>query len=145
MAMELFGKAGTKLLPLMADGPRHQRDAGTGPQARADREHETARDAAELNDALGTLWKVLKQGVFTIGGACPLTIKDLTERITRIVVSATAWVKANKETVVWAAQGRGGGRRRGIAIVGLGYIISGIGAALGIVAAVIGGSARRSA
>jgi hypothetical protein len=30
---------------------------------------ETARDAAELNDALGTLWKVLKQGVFTIGGA----------------------------------------------------------------------------
>ena len=32
-----------------------------------------------------------------IGGALAPTIKDLTERITRIVVSATAWVKANIE------------------------------------------------
>ena len=40
---------------------------------RAGEHGETARDAAELNDALGTLWKVLKQGVFTIGGALATT------------------------------------------------------------------------
>ncbi len=140
MAMELFGKAGTKLLPLMADGA-----AGINEMQEQARKlgltvsTETARDAAELNDALGTLWKVLKQGVFTIGGALAPTIKDLTERITRIVVSATAWVKANKETVVWALKVAAAVAVAGIAIVGLGYIISGIGAALGIVAAVIGG------
>ena len=72
MAMELFGKAGTKLLPLMADGA-----AGINEMQEQARKlgltvsTETARDAAELNDALGTLWKVLKQGVFTIGGALP--------------------------------------------------------------------------
>jgi hypothetical protein len=140
MAIELFGKAGTKLLPLMADGA-----AGINEMQEQARKlgltvsTETARDAAELNDALGTLWKVLKQGVFTIGGALAPTIKDLTERITRIVVSATAWVKANKETVVWALKVAAAVAVAGIAIVGLGYIISGIGAAIGVVAAVMWG------
>ncbi|MCC6425717.1 MAG: hypothetical protein IT435_02730 [Phycisphaerales bacterium] len=140
LAMELFGKAGTKLLPLMADGA-----AGINEMQEQARKlgltvsTETARDAAELNDALGTLWKVLKQGAFTIGGALAPTIKDLTERITRVIVTATNWVKANKETVVWALKVAAAVAVAGVAIIGLGYVVSGIGAALGIVAAVIGG------
>jgi hypothetical protein len=100
---------------------------------------ETARDAAALNDALGTLWKVLKQGVFTIGGALAPTLKDLAERITRIVVSVTTWIKANRETVVWALKIAAAIAVVGVAIIALGYIVSGIGATLGIVAGVIGG------
>ncbi|MCW5766990.1 MAG: hypothetical protein KIT68_13560, partial [Phycisphaeraceae bacterium] len=140
IAMEVFGKAGTKLLPLMADG-------AAGIEAMQEEARrlgltistETARDAAALNDALGTLWKVLKQGVFTIGGALAPTLKDLAERITRIVVSVTTWIKANRETVVWALKIAAAVAVTGIAIVALGYIISGIGATLGIVAGVIGG------
>ncbi|MEX2218846.1 MAG: hypothetical protein WD749_08805 [Phycisphaerales bacterium] len=140
LAMELFGKAGTKLLPLMADGA-----AGIEAMQEEARKlgltvsTETARDAAELNDALGTLWKVLKQGVFTIGGALAPTIKELTERITRVVVSATAWIKENKNLVVWALKVAAAVAIAGVAIIALGYIISGIGAALGIVAGIIGG------
>jgi len=140
IAMEVFGKAGTKLLPLMADGA-----AGIeAMQEEAQRlgltvSTETARDAAQLNDALGTLWKVLKQGVFTIGGALAPLLKDIAERITRIIVSATAWIKANRETVVWALKVAAAVAVAGVAIIALGYIISGIGATLGIVAGVIGG------
>jgi len=140
MAMEIFGKAGTKLLPLMADGAagieamqQEARSLGLTVST------ETARDAAALNDALGTLWKVLKQGVFAIGGALAPTMKDLAERITRIVVGVTTWIKANRETVVWALKVAAAVAVAGIAIVGLGYVISGIGATLGIVAGVIGG------
>ena len=140
LAMEVFGKAGTKLLPLMADG-------AAGIEAMQEEARrlgltvstETARDAAALNDALGTLWKVLKQGVFTIGGALAPTLKDLAERITRIVVSVTTWIKANRETVVWALKIAAAVAVAGIAIVALGHIITGIGATLGIVAGVIGG------
>lgn len=140
IAMEVFGKAGTKLLPLMADG-------AAGIEAMQEEARrlgltvstETARDAAHLNDALGTLWKVLKQGVFTIGGALAPLLKDIAERITRIIVSATAWIKANRETVVWALKVAAAVAVAGVAIFALGYIISGIGATLGIVAGVIGG------
>ncbi len=140
IAMEVFGKAGTKLLPLMADG-------AAGIEAMQEEARrlgltvstETARDAAQLNDALGTLWKVVKQGVFTIGGALAPLLKDIAERITRIIVSATAWIKANRETVVWALKVAAAVAVAGVAIIALGYIISGIGATLGIVAGVIGG------
>jgi len=140
IAMEVFGKAGTKLLPLMADG-------AAGIEAMQEEARrlgltvstETARDAAQLNDALGTLWKVLKQGVFTIGGALAPLLKDIAERITRVIVSATAWIKANRETVVWALKVAAAVAVAGVAIIALGYIISGIGATLGIVAGVIGG------
>lgn len=140
IAMEVFGKAGTKLLPLMADG-------AAGIEAMQEEARrlgltvstETARDAAQLNDALGTLWKVLKQGVFTIGGALAPTLKDIAERITRIVVSVTTWIKANRETVVWALKIAAAVTVAGVAIIALGYIVSGIGATLGIVASVIGG------
>jgi len=140
IAMDVFGKAGTKLLPLMAEGA-----AGIEAMQEEARRFgltvstETARDAAQLNDALGTLWKVLKQGVFTIGGALAPTLKDLAERITRIVVSATTWIKANRETVVWALKVAAAVAVAGIAIIALGYIVSGIAATLGIVAGVIGG------
>ncbi|MCC6320437.1 MAG: phage tail tape measure protein, partial [Phycisphaerales bacterium] len=140
IAMEVFGKAGTKLLPLMAEG-------AAGIEAMQEEARrlgltvstETARDAAQLNDALGTLWKVLKQGVFTIGGALAPMLKDLAERITRIIVSVTTWIKANRETVVWALKVAAAVAVAGVAIVALGYIVSGIGATLGIVAGVIGG------
>ncbi len=71
-------------------------------------------------------------------GARP-TIKDLTERITQVIVTATNWVKANKETVVWALKVAAAVAVAGVAIIGLGYIISGIGAAQGLVAGIIGG------
>jgi len=140
LAMEIFGRAGTKLLPLLSAGA-----AGIDElQVQARRlgltvSTQTARDAAELNDTLNILWRVVKQGVFAIGGALAPTIKELSQRITRVIVTATDWIKRNKDLVVWALKVAAGVVVVGAALIGLGVVISGVGAALGVLASIVSG------
>jgi len=140
VAMQIFGRSGTKLIPLLAEGAsgiealqEQARRLGLTVSA------ETAHDAAELNDALDSLWRVVRQGVFTIGSALAPTLKELAERITRIIVTATDWIKRNREVVVWALKVAAAVAASGIALIVLGVAVSGIGAALGLLAGVISG------
>jgi len=140
VAMQIFGRSGTKLIPLLAGGAagiealqEQARRLGLTISA------ETAHDAAELNDALDSLWRVVRQGVFTIGSALAPTLKELAERITRIIVTATDWIKRNREVVVWALKVAAAVAATGIALIVLGVAVSGIGAALGLLARVISG------
>ncbi|MBX3384520.1 MAG: hypothetical protein KF864_13540 [Phycisphaeraceae bacterium] len=140
LAMEIFGRAGTKLLPLLSSGAAGIEELQA--QARSlglTVSTQTARDAAELNDTLNILWRVVKQGVFAIGGALAPTIKDLSQRITRIIVAATDWIKRNKDLVVWALKVAAGVVVTGAALIGLGVAISGVGAAMGVLASVVSG------
>ena len=140
VAMQIFGRSGTKLIPLLAGG-------AAGIEALQEQARrlgltistETAHDAAELNDALDSLWRVVRQGVFTIGSALAPTLKELAERITRIIVTATDWIKRNREVVVWALKVAAAVAATGIALIVLGVAVSGIGAALGLLARVISG------
>jgi len=140
LAMQIFGRSGTKLIPLLSDG-------AAGIEALQEQARrlgltistETAHDAAELNDALDSLWRVVRQGVFTIGAALAPTLKDLAEQITRVIVTATDWIKRNREVVVWALKMAAAVAATGIALIVLGVTISGIGAALGLLAGVISG------
>ncbi len=140
LAMEIFGRSGTKLLPLLTEGARgiealqeQARRLGLTVSA------ETARDAAELNDTLDTLWRVVRQGVFTIGAALAPTLKDIAERVTRVIVAATDWIKRNREVVVWALKVAAAVAITGVALIGLGLVVSGLGAALGVLAAIVSG------
>ena len=140
VAMQIFGRSGTKLIPLLAEGAsgiealqEQARRLGLTISA------ETAHDAAELNDALDSLWRVVRQGVFTIGAALAPTLKDIAERMTRVIVTATDWIKRNREVVVWALKVAAAVAVTGIALIVLGVTISGIGAALGLLAGVISG------
>ncbi|MBX3384152.1 MAG: phage tail tape measure protein [Phycisphaeraceae bacterium] len=140
LAMEIFGRAGTKLLPLLSSGAAGIEELQA--QARSlglTVSTQTARDAAELNDTLNILWRVVKQGVFAIGGALAPTIKELSQRITRVIVTVTDWIKRNKDLVVWALKVAAGVVVVGAALIGLGVVISGIGAALGVLASVVSG------
>ncbi|MBX3751934.1 MAG: hypothetical protein KF897_17785, partial [Opitutaceae bacterium] len=140
LAMEIFGRAGTKLLPLLSSGSAGIEELQS--QARSlglTVSTQTARDAAELNDTLNILWRVVKQGVFAIGGALAPTIKDLSLRITRVIVAATDWIKRNREVVVWALKVAAGVVVVGAALIGLGVAISGVGAAMGVLASVVSG------
>ncbi|HMN39714.1 MAG TPA: hypothetical protein PKE29_02645 [Phycisphaerales bacterium] len=56
-----------------------------------------------------------------------------------MVVSATAWIRQNKELVVWALKVAAAIAVAGAALIALGWIIGAIGTALGVVAAVITG------
>ena len=140
LAMEIFGRAGTKLLPLLSAGATgieelHAQARSLGLTVST----QTARDAAELNDTLNILWRVVKQGVFAIGGALAPTIRDLSQRITRIIVSATDWIKRNKEVVVWALKIAAGVVVVGAVLIGLGVAITGVAAAMGVLASVVSG------
>lgn len=140
LAMEIFGRAGTKLLPLLSSGAAGIEELQA--QARSlglTVSTQTAKDAAELNDTLNILWRVVKQGVFAIGGALAPTIKDLSQRITRIIVSATDWIKRNKEVVVWALKIAAGVVVVGAVLIGLGVAITGVAAAMGVLASVVSG------
>jgi len=69
-AMDIFGKSGTQLLPMFADGAagihamRDQADA-LGITISTD----AAASAAKLNDALGTMWSAVKALTLNIGAA----------------------------------------------------------------------------
>ncbi len=139
-AMDVFGKSGTKLLPLLSDGAK-------GMAELRDQAHalgltvstESARDAALLTDTLNILWRVLKQGVFTIGSALAPVIVDVSNRITRAVVRVSEWIKQNKALVVTALKVAAAVVAGGIALVALGWLISGVAAAVGGLASVVAG------
>jgi hypothetical protein len=139
-AMDVFGKSGTKLLPLLSDGAK-------GMAELRDQAHalgltvstESARDAALLTDTLNILWRVLKQGVFTIGSALAPVIVDVSNRITRVVVRVSEWIKQNKALVVTALKVTAAIVAGGIALVALGWLISGVAAAVGGLASVVAG------
>ena len=137
LAMELFGRAGTGLLPLLKDGAKgiealreEARRLGLTVST------QTAKDAALLNDTLHTLWRVVKQGVFVVGSALAPTVVKLTNAITRVVVRVSEWISQNKALVVTAAKIAVGVTGVGLALVGLGLVISGVGAALGTLASI---------
>jgi hypothetical protein len=139
LAMELFGKSGTQLLPLMADGAKGI-DALQA-QARAlglTMSTEDAKAAEALNDAFDTLWKVIKQGVFVIGSALAPTLKAVSEWIVRTVVTTTAWIKQNKDLVVMIFKVAAAVLAGGAALLALGLTISALGTVLGALAGVIG-------
>ncbi len=140
LAMEVFGKSGTRLLPLIQDGAKGL--AKFQEQARAlglTVSTQAAKDAAVLADALDTVWRVLKQAVFTIGSALAPTITELANKVTRAVVAFMNWVKENKALVVTVFQVAAGVAAAGAALITLGVAASALGAALGGLATIVSG------
>ena len=140
LAMELFGKSGTQLLPLMSEGAKgiealqqQARDLGLTMST------EDAKAAEALNDAFDTLWKVVKQGVFVIGSALAPTLKAVSEWIVNTVVTTTAWIKENKNLVVTILKVAAAVLAGGVALLALGAAISALGTIFGALAAVVTG------
>ncbi|NUQ48538.1 MAG: phage tail tape measure protein, partial [Phycisphaerae bacterium] len=138
LAMELFGKSGTRLLPLLQEGARGLEQFQE--QARAlglTISTETAKDAAALADALDILWRVVKQAVFAIGAALAPVITQVAQQVTRAVVAVSESIKQNRQLVVVAFQVAVGITAVGGALIVIGGVISALGAALGGVATVL--------
>lgn len=139
-AMEVFGKTGTSLLPLMQDGAKgiadlrqQARDLGLVIST------EDAQAAEVFGDRLSDLWKVIKSGVFAIGAALAPLLQDLAIRATRIAKVTADWVRENKQLIVTVFKIAAGVAAGGAALIVLGTLISGVGAAFGVAASVITG------
>jgi len=138
IAMSIFGKSGTELIPLMAQGAAGIEEL----QAQARRlgltmSGEDAAAAEELNDALDQLWRVVKMTAFQIGAALAPALKQVAQTITRVVVSVNAWLKQNRQIVVTVAKVALAVVAAGAALVVLGTIISGLGSVISALITII--------
>jgi len=137
-AMEIFGRSGTMLLPMLSAGAAGIEELQT--QARAlglTISTADAKAAERFTDTLTVLWKVLKQGVFLVGSALAPVLSQAARWITRIGISAADWIKRNKELIVTVLKVAVCVVAAGAALVVAGTAISGLGQALGVLAGVV--------
>ena len=112
-AMEVFGKSGAQLLPLLSGG-------AAGLQAMRDRARalgltistDAANGAAMLNDALGTMWATVRGLTLNIGSALAPIVTEAANRISAVVVSITQ-VRAEERAAGCHGGWRGSGDWRG--------------------------------
>jgi len=142
VAQQIFGRSGTRLLPLLEDGAKgiealqeQARSLGLTVSG------EAAKDAALLTDTLNILFRTLKQGVFVIGSALAPEVVRLSNMVSRVVVTTTDWVKRNKALVVSAAKIAAAVVLAGGALIGAGLAISLAGFAFGGLATLAGAAA----
>jgi len=139
-ALELFGRSGTALLPMLSNGAAGIEELQE--QARKlglTVSGEDARAAEVFGDRLDDLWKVIKRGVFTIGSALVPLLQSTAEWITAVVVRVSAWLRQNRELVVTVFKVAAGMVAAGAALVALGAAASALGSVFGGVAALITG------
>ena len=139
-AVELFGRSGTQLLPLLRDGSAgieafQQQARSLGLTISG----EDANAAAALGDALNVLWRVFKQGVFAVGSALAPVLKDFAERATSIIKRVSDWIRENKAVIVTVFKVAAAVAAGGAALMAIGGLISGVGAAFGVLASIASG------
>jgi len=139
-AMEVFGRSGTMLLPLMEQGA-----AGIEALQKQARElgltisSEDANAAAALTDALNMLWRVVKQGVFAIGASLAPAIKRFADWATGVIKSIGQWVRQNRQLVVTIFKVAAATTVAGVTIMLLGGVLSALGYVFGTLGTVLAG------
>jgi len=137
-AMELFGRSGTQLLPMLAGGAAGIEQI----QEQARRlgltiSTEDAKAAERFTDTLSIMWKVLKQGVFVVGSALVPILSQAAQWVTKVAIVAADWIKRNKELIVTIFQVAVGVVAAGVALVVLGYAITGLAKVMGVLAVAV--------
>lgn len=131
-AMNIFGRNGANLLPLLQEG-------AAGMQALKDEaarlglvvSTEDATAAEALNDAFDRMWKTLKRVVFDVGSALTPVLQRAADWIMRVAVTTSQWVRANRPLIVTALQVAAAVAATGAVLMALGATISFIGSVLG--------------
>ena len=139
LAMKVFGREGTSLIPLMVGGAagiedlrKRASELGLTISTRA------AAGAMRFHDALKTLWAVVRRAGFAIGESLAPVLQKLAEDMTAAVVQANAFIQNNRQLVVTALKVAAGVTAAGVALLGLGKAVGAAGAGLRVVAAVAG-------
>lgn len=138
MAMQIFGKSGTKLLPLMWGGAKGIEELRQ--QARElglTMSTEDAQAAEAFGDKLDALWKALKRTAFTVGATLAPLLTQVADAIMRAAKTTSDWIARNKGLVVTIFKVGAALLAGGAALVALGASISGLGVAFGGLATLI--------
>ncbi len=140
-AQEIFGRAGTMLLPMLKNFEALREEArALGITMTA----EDAAAAAELVDAMNRLRRSFIAVKVAIGSALGPVLSELFTDIATRIGPIVNWIKLNKGLVVSVAKltlgvmGLGAGLLiLGVGLMGLGFIISGVAVGLGAIGAVL--------
>jgi len=138
IAMTLFGRTGTNLLPMFAEGA-----AGIEAlQAEARRlgltmSTEDAKAAEDFTDVLDKLWKVVKMGVFHVGAALAPVLQKVAETITSVAATISRWITQNRDLIVTVLQVGAAVLAGGIVLMVFGTVLSGLGSILGLLISTI--------
>ena len=140
LATVIFGRAGTKLLPMLKNGS----EGLVAVMDEAKRlgivmSTEDATAAAELTDAWTRMSSVLKMIVVRIGGALAPSFKELAQQITKITRPVIDWIKQNGQLIVTIAKIALVVAGAGAALVVLGGLLSGLGTIFGMLASLAAG------
>jgi len=97
LAMQVFGRSGQQLVPLLSEG----RKGIEALEREADRlgltiNQETADAAAALTDALNRMQRTAKAASFTLGGALAPQLTELTNQAAAWLITAGDWIRANQ-------------------------------------------------
>jgi hypothetical protein len=135
-AMRIFGRSGTELLPMFAEGAAglaELRDAAAAKGLTVSEDE--ARAAHALDDALTDVAITARRAVATIGAALAPAIQSLAEAMTNATTQASAWINQHRPLVVLIAEAAPTALALGAALVGLGYTLRTVGTAASIAAA----------
>lgn len=102
MAMKVWGKAGTELLPMIADLAalrKEARDLGLVMSGDA------ANRAVALGDAFSNLWKTVKFGAVAIGSAIAPTLQSTVGIVQSAFTSVLKFIQNNGAAITAAVQG----------------------------------------
>lgn len=123
-AMELFGRGGTELLPMLADGAagiaqlrEEARRFGLTTSTQA------ANDAVYFGDQVAIVGKQAKKVAFEIGAALAPALIDFVHKLQHTLKATIDWVKANRETIVTVAKVLALVTATGIAMITLGLAV----------------------
>lgn len=139
-AMEVFGRSGTMLLPLIEQGT-----AGIEALQKEARElgltisTEDANTAAEFTDAMNRLWRVVKSGAFALGAAFAKSLTKFADKAAKAIKKVVDWVRENRTLVVTVLKLAAAVTAGGVAVMLFGYVLSGLGMVLGLLATAIAG------
>ena len=125
LAMKIFGRAGTELLPMFALGK-----VGINQYIEEARRlglimsTEDAEAAGTFYQELKKLSSVMKMGLFRVGAALIPILTDMADKIVKVVAKVTEWIKTNKGVVVMALYIGAGITAAGAAFYALGLAMT---------------------
>jgi polyhydroxyalkanoate synthesis regulator phasin len=135
LSMEIFGKAGTKLLPVLAQGGDallKMRESARAMGLTVSTEAALAAD--ELDDSIGALTATARKLVFEIGSSLAPTFLGIVNVLQGVASATIEWIRNNRDAVVTALA-------VGAALVAIGAVIATLGGGLVAIGAVISATA----
>lgn len=135
-AMDIFGKSGTRLLPMIDDLDALRDEAQ---RLGVTMSNDDARAAAALTEAMNQIRAVLRSVAAAIGSAVAPLLMEWAGWLTKLITGTRQWLKQNQGLIVSALKIGAVIFGVGATLVALGAIISSIGAVFGALASIITG------